>query len=249
MKAIACQNGESRRRRAARVTVLTLVLTALAALLPGCAGKKEEARVFQRGWVGGEYTQAHAAKLFSPGDTINTFPEPLRQTQKAGLLIVALSTNAPASLAGLQPGDLVVQLDHKPITRLQEFRRVVDRTEPGTYLPVTVYRHGEFVVRNVRVGRETFRKQGALGLGLITYNLNFGMNPGFSLFVLGYQPNPGHRTELGSVQQTFERSCRPGSEPVSERDWTAWALVLEISKGKLILSQEIVPPSTSPPIL
>ena len=78
-------------------------------------------------------------------------------------------------------------------------------------------------MRNIRVGRETFRKQGTLGVGLITYNLNFGINPGFSLFVLGYQPNPGHRTELGSVEQTFARSCNPGSYQVMERDWTAWA--------------------------
>lgn len=226
-----------------------MFLGALAVLLAGCAGNKEKPRALARGWVGGEYKQAHVPRLFSPSDTVNAFPEPLRHTQKAGLLVLALSTNTPARLAGLREGDLVVALDHKPVTRLREFRRVIDRTEPGMYLPVTVYRNGEYVVHNLRVGRETFRRQGSLGLGLITYNLNFGINPGFSLFVLGYKPNPGHRTELGSVEQTFERSCNPRPQQVSERDWTAWVLVIEVSKRKSILSQEAVPSSPAPHVL
>jgi hypothetical protein len=78
------RNGESRLWRAGRVAATTVLLGAWAVLFAGCAKNKEKVRVFQRGWVGGEYQQAHVPKLFSPSDTLNAFPEPLRHTQKAG---------------------------------------------------------------------------------------------------------------------------------------------------------------------
>ena len=88
------------------MTLLCLGATAL--VITGCcSAKPKEAAIHQRGWIGGEYK---AVCMFPPG---------LKHTQKSALLVTALNTNAPASLAGLNEGDLLLELNHKPATRLK----------------------------------------------------------------------------------------------------------------------------------
>ncbi len=210
-------------------------------LLTGCAGGKHKAeRVFQRGWIGGEYKLAHVPRFLSPSDSINAFPASLSRTQKAGILILALSTNAPARAAGLREGDLLVEVDHQSVTSSRAFRRLIEQRQPGTLLPVRVWRDAQFSDRQVRVGKETYRKQGYLSLGLIIHHFNLGHNADFSLAVLGYQRNPGSRVELDSTDQVFTRECSPGYHP-TEQDWAVWLAIMEISRGKLILSQDPAP--------
>ena len=55
-----------------------------------------------------------------------------------------------------------MELDHRPVTSLGQFRRAVDRTPPGTPLPVKVYRAGQFMDYTVAVGREQYQSGGNL---------------------------------------------------------------------------------------
>lgn len=213
----------------------------------GCAGRKhaDNEKIFERGWIGGEYKPAHSRQtIYSARGTINAFPPLLRSTHKAGILLTALSTNTPAQFAGLHEGDLILELDGQPVTRLQDFRRTIDHSQPGTMLAVRAFREGEILDCKIPVGRETFRRQGELviALPLITQQMDLWPNPGISLVVLGYEPNPGHRVELGSVEARYQRSCDPKTYQAINEDWRAWLVIFQLSRHKIILSQERVEP-------
>jgi len=228
----------------ARWVAAILLLTLAGALFTGCAGNKPKAKeqVFQQGWVGGQYKLAHTPRLFSPHDTVSAFPAALSHTQKAGVLVMRLDTNAPAQAAGLREGDLILEVNHQPVTKLRTFRRLIEQNEPGKWVSVKLWRDGQFGEKRICVGTEKYRRMRYLSLGLIIHDFNFGINPGFSLLLLGYRPNPGHRIDLAAVDQEFARKCSAGPYQPSEQDWAVWLAIIEISKGKVILSQEPASP-------
>jgi hypothetical protein len=216
---------------------------ALLVLFSGCASGPPKAEItHQRGWIGGEYQLARPARFWHSSGVVNAFPKALRPAQKAGLLVTALSTNTPASLAGLREGDLILQINHQPVTDLSSFRRTIDGTAPGTLLPVQAWRDGQTVEFNVPVGRETYRHLGSLGIGVCWGNLDLSFNPGFSLVVLGYESPTQDRAELGSVKSAYLRNCHPGKYEPTDDDWAAWLVILRVSKGKTVLAQETAPP-------
>src|SRR4051794_8730916 len=79
----------------------------LLALGLGCsvaAAKDQPAH--QRGWIGGQF------------ERVTVFPIAFSNAPKAALLITALNTNTPASLAGLTEGDLILEVNHQPATKV-----------------------------------------------------------------------------------------------------------------------------------
>ena len=67
-----------------------------------------------------------------------------------GALIYELLRESPADRAGLEPGDVVVEIDGEPIPDSTRFRRKLAAAEVGSTMRVTVVREGrkrEFKVK------------------------------------------------------------------------------------------------------
>ena len=192
----------------------------------GCAGKGPAAKPLQRGWIGGEYT------------TVGVFPPGVKHEHRTAVLVTALSTNTPAQLAGLHEGDLILEFDHQPVSRVPRFQRAINALEPGTVVPVKLCRSGETLESNVCVGRETYRKGGLVALAFppIFRGLDLWPDPGFSFVVLGCEREQT-RTELGSVESEYRRRCDPKGYDPKDNEWTAWLIVLQIWRQNHILSQ------------
>jgi hypothetical protein len=219
-----------------------LTLNLLVILLAGCASKPETKRPpHARGWVGGEYQLAGTPRFFGGGERISAFPKQLQPEREAGVLVVALSSNAPAHLAGLQEGDLVLDIAGKPVGGLKDFRLTIDETVPGTLLPFRVYRAGELLDIPVCVGRETFRYRGVFAIAFPPelQTLDLWPDPNFSLIALGYRRDH-NRTELNSVEEKYRRQIYPDHHP-ADREWFTWLALFRLWKEKEILSQENVP--------
>ena len=201
--------------------------------------KDKQPAEHHRGWIGGEYRLARRHWSWSDTtDAVVAFPKVLTNSQK-GVLITALSTNTPAYVAGLRETDLILEIDHEKIASLAAFHKKIDRTKPGSTLAVRAYRDGEAQDYNVTVGRETFRDNGAFGVGLFYDLPSLKFNPSFSLIALGLYCETDKRTELGSAEETFRRENVKDHHP-SDTCWRAWAGPLFATRYREIRSQEIV---------
>lgn len=67
-----------------------------------------------------------------------------------GILIVQVIKNAPAHLAGLVPGDIIVKINGEPIGK-EDFREVVGKYKIGTKLKIDFYRGWELKQTTVTV--------------------------------------------------------------------------------------------------
>ncbi len=61
----------------------------------------------------------------------------------SGALVSEVQPNTPASKAGLQDGDVILELDGKPVKDSHSMRLQVSQTAPGTKLALKVLREGE----------------------------------------------------------------------------------------------------------
>jgi serine peptidase DegS len=90
----------------------------------------ERGRVI-RGWIGVEAEDVGADVAGQLGLT------------RGGVMISNLYVGSPALAAGLRPGDLILELDGKPVRGAQEAMARVAAKAPGTRLSVVADRHGE----------------------------------------------------------------------------------------------------------
>jgi serine protease Do len=70
-----------------------------------------------------------------------------------GVLVGDVIADSPASEAGLQAGDIVVEFDGEPVERAHELRNRVAATSPGKEASLRVFRDGEYHELTIQIGR------------------------------------------------------------------------------------------------
>jgi len=69
-----------------------------------------------------------------------------------GAIINQVNPNEPADRAGMQPGDVVVDFNGKPVKDSDSLVAMVVNTKPGTTVPVTVFRNNQRKTLNLTIG-------------------------------------------------------------------------------------------------
>ena len=237
-------------------SICTLALLAVLVVgFSGCASGAAKNNTHERGWIGGKFQVARRGHAGDRDDSdqariVPAFPEQLRQQQRAGIFVSAVYTNTALALAGIREGDLILRVNQKPVERMRAFRNIIDRSTPGTALPVVVFRDGQLEDHNLTVGRETFQNYGYFSLGIhlpTEFDLDLWPDPDFSLVALGYSHNE-RRLELHSPQQEFIRRTQAEKQKektenagvTSDEGWCSWLAIFSCGGGKTILTQEIV---------
>jgi serine protease Do len=59
-----------------------------------------------------------------------------------GALVRTVEPNSPAAKAGVEPGDIIVRFDGKPVEKSVDLPRLVGNTKPGNRSTITVFRRG-----------------------------------------------------------------------------------------------------------
>jgi serine protease Do len=77
--------------------------------------------------------------------------EPLGLKDPSGALVRSVDRDGPAEAAGIQPGDVIVRYNSKPIADSNELTALVSRSAPGTTVPIDVIRNGRERTVNVRI--------------------------------------------------------------------------------------------------
>ena len=70
----------------------------------------------------------------------------------SGALLSTVNPGGPADKAGLQPGDVIVEFNGRPVTDNESLVTMVVATKPGSTVPVTVFRNKQRRTLNVTVG-------------------------------------------------------------------------------------------------
>jgi serine protease Do len=84
--------------------------------------------------------------------------EALNLKDRRGAMVVQVPPG-PAATAGIEPGDVIIEFNGKPVNRSEELPEIVAATAPGTTVPVKVVRQGQERTFNVRVEELTLEAE------------------------------------------------------------------------------------------
>ncbi|APZ44225.1 Do family serine endopeptidase [Acidihalobacter ferrooxydans] len=100
-----------------------------------------EHKQIQFGWLGVE-VQDVTAKM----------GQALHLKEPVGALVASVEPNSPAAKAGLEPGDVVVTYNDKPVYEVGQLPPMVGNTQPGTRVKIGILRNGKPMTLNVTIG-------------------------------------------------------------------------------------------------
>jgi serine protease Do len=103
---------------------------------------KESDHTVHRGWLG--------VRIQAVTDEI---ADSLGLDKAHGALVASVSDNGPAQTSGIQPGDVIVTFDGKPVVDMKHLPRLVAETPVDKVVPVTVWRKRQETSLKVKVGR------------------------------------------------------------------------------------------------
>ena len=96
----------------------------------------------RRGWFG--------VKIQSVTDDI---AESMAMGKARGALIADVTKTGPAEKAGVEPGDVVIEFNGKPVIAMRDLPRIVADTEIGKKVPIKIFRKGKELELMAEVGR------------------------------------------------------------------------------------------------
>ena len=76
----------------------------------------------------------------------------LGMKQEGGVLITKVLADSPASAAGLQPGDVLLEIDGKPVRNQEELLSLIAGTPPGKRIQLQLWREGQMTCAEAEVG-------------------------------------------------------------------------------------------------
>ncbi len=79
--------------------------------------------------------------------------ESLGLAKPEGALVRGVEAGSPAAKGGLEPGDIILKFDGKPIEKSVDLPRIVGNTKPGNRAVVSVWRRGKLQEVRVTVGQ------------------------------------------------------------------------------------------------
>ncbi|MDO5103872.1 MAG: DegQ family serine endoprotease [Lautropia sp.] len=78
--------------------------------------------------------------------------EPLGLDKPMGAQVSSVEQGGPAGKGGIEPGDIILKFDGKPVERSSDLPRLVGNTQPGTKVDIEVWRQGQPQRLSVVVG-------------------------------------------------------------------------------------------------
>jgi serine protease Do len=69
-----------------------------------------------------------------------------------GALVNSIEANGPAARAGIEPGDVILRFDGKPVVTSSDLPRMVGPLKPGTKVQVELWRKGQMRTLTVTIG-------------------------------------------------------------------------------------------------
>lgn len=81
-------------------------------------------------------------------------------TEESGILVTSVEEDGPAAKAGVKAGDVILRVDGSGVRDSEDFRRRVERIDPGDEVSLTIQREGKAMDLKVKAGGEARRPRG-----------------------------------------------------------------------------------------
>jgi serine protease Do len=91
----------------------------------------------------GHVTRGYIGVVLNPGDVSEELAKSFGRTEAGGVLIADIQKGGPADQAGIQSGDIILELDGKKVKDNTSFRRDVARILPNKQANLLIYREGK----------------------------------------------------------------------------------------------------------
>jgi len=91
----------------------------------------------------GHVTRGYIGVVINPGEVGEEMAKSFGRKESGGVLIADVQKGGPAEKAGIQSGDIIVELDSKKVKDSMTFRRDVARILPNTKIDLTIFRDGK----------------------------------------------------------------------------------------------------------
>jgi serine protease Do len=103
---------------------------------------QEPDHAVHRGWLG--------VRIQAVTDEI---AESLGLDKARGALVASVNDNGPAQTGGIQPGDVIISFDGKPVPDMRHLPRLVAESTVGKSVPVTVWRKRQQANLQIKLGK------------------------------------------------------------------------------------------------
>ncbi len=117
----------------------------------------------------GEVTRGYLGIVIQP--LTSELAQSFGLKDQQGILVAQVTSDSPASRAGLKVGDIIVAYQGKPVTEVGNFRNRVALTPPGSQAQLTIVRDGERRDIAISIGKLSETQQVAQGPAQTTAKL------------------------------------------------------------------------------
>jgi serine protease Do len=160
----------------------------------------------------------------------------------SGALISTVTPGGPAERAGLEPGDVVVEFNGKPVQDSDGLVGMVVNTKPGTTVPLTVYRSNQRKTINVTIDEldlEAEQARGARRNNSPNQPVPEPTPTGFGMTLEPITPEMARRLELpgntgGAVVTDVDRNSPADRATVAPGD-----VILEVNRQKVTTPSQV----------
>lgn len=219
--------------------MIVIISSILFLSLFSCASNKP---IYTRGWIGGSYKNVTSSmwKFNADNNCVYGLASEIKKRQNSALLAVKILKNTPAYSAELQEGDIICSINNEPVKSLKNFYKIIEKNKPGDVAEFEIFREGKFIVKQVKIGQEEFKKIGTISIGIgIGSKIDLSIGKHFSILsLLGYDIDD-NRAELNSVEWNYEKNI-PDKMVYYKNQSENWKVMLgifQIGGYKQILSQ------------
>ena len=85
------------------------------------------------------------------GLKVDKIPDQLRQPGEKGVYITEIKIDFPADEGGLSEGDIILEIDMQEVGGVEEFRKIVDKLEPGQWVSLYIRRGEATLYRALKI--------------------------------------------------------------------------------------------------
>ncbi len=151
-----------------------------------------------------------------------------------GAVVIVVTPDGPAAKAGLEPGDVILAFNSKPVRRSDDLVQMVVATKPGTSVPLRVMRDGmertmTIAVEELNLETEGARVAGNRGGGREPQEPQQETSSGFGLTMNNITPELARRAQLDSAQGAVITEVEPNS-PAARRGLQPGDIILRVGR-------------------